>query len=75
MVDFILVISRNETEDQTIEEKFPDMLCMQMVYKHLQTQIAVGTLVSSQERRALFVLRIYRGKTAGFVTPSVLNTN
>ena len=39
--------------------------------KGLQRQIGVGTLVSSQERRALFVPRIYRGLTAGFVPPSV----
>ena len=43
--------------------------------KGLQRQIGVGTLVSSQERRALFVPRIYRGLTAGFVPPSVLSTN
>ena len=54
--------------------------------KGLQKQIGVGTLVSSQERRALFVLLINHGSaadkpvvnrwsTAGFVPPSVLNTN
>ena len=32
--------------------------------KGLQRQISVGTLVSSQERRALFVSLIYRGYTA-----------
>ena len=41
----------------------------------LQRQIGVGTLVSSQERRALFVLLIKRWSTAGFVLPSFLNTN
>ena len=39
--------------------------------KGLQRQVGVGTLVSSQERRALLVARINRGSTAGFVPPSV----
>ena len=39
--------------------------------KGLQRQIGVGTLVSSQERRALAVPLINRGSTADFVPPSV----
>ena len=39
--------------------------------KGLQGQISVGTLVSSQEQRALLVSRLNRGSTAGFVLPSV----
>ena len=39
--------------------------------KGLQRQIGVGTLVSSQERRALLVPLINRGSTARFVPPSV----
>ena len=39
--------------------------------KGLQRQISVGTLASSQERRALLVPRINRWSTAGFVPPSV----
>ena len=39
--------------------------------KGLQRQKGVGPLVSSQEHRALLVLRINRGSTAGFVPPPV----
>ena len=49
-------------------DKFPDMLCMKMVYKD---KIGVVTLFSSQERRALAVPRMNRLSTAGFVPPSV----
>ena len=41
----------------------------------LQRQIGVGTLVSIQERRALFVPLIKRWSTAAFVPPSVSSTN
>ena len=39
--------------------------------KGLQRQIGVGTLVRSQERRAIAVPVINRGSTAGFVPPAV----
>ena len=39
--------------------------------KGLQRQMGVGTLVSNQERRALFVPVINRCSSAGFVPPSV----
>ena len=41
----------------------------------LQRQIGVGTLVSSQERKPLFVSLVKRWSTADFVPPSVLSTN
>ena len=39
--------------------------------KDLQRKVSVGTLVSSQDQRAFFVLRIYGGQTAGFDRLSV----
>ena len=45
---------------------------MKRVYR---VKIGVGTLVCSQERRALFVPLVKRWSTADFVPPSVLNTN
>ena len=62
-----------------LHEKFPGHALHE---KGLQRQIGVGTLVSSQEQRALLVPVINRlstagqpvinrGSTAGFVSPSV----